>query len=253
MHVHVEWGAKALEQATGTAIIVDCLSFSTALSVACTRGAKIFPFGTYEGGKKLAACLSIDCVGKRREQGLSLSPPTLDAVKPEQEIVLPSPNGSNLSTLSTAKYTFAGALRNAQAAANAATKMGEDIVIVAAGERWHGDGSLRPAFEDQLAAGAIASFLTGNKTSEAIAAMAVFDACENDLLAALHQCDSGKELTERGFEQDVEWASQLNATECVPRLQTLELTYEDIGMKAADMPCDMSPNEKIRFYSSSQL
>jgi 2-phosphosulfolactate phosphatase len=253
MRVHVEWGAKALEQASATAIIVDCLSFSTALSVACARGAKVFPFGTYEGGKRLAACLSIECVGKRKEQGLSLSPPTLEMVQLGQEIVLPSPNGSNLSTLSKAKSSFAGALRNAKAVAEVAMGQGDDIVIVAAGERWHGDGSLRPAFEDQLAAGAIASFLTGDKTSEAIAAMAVFNACENDLLAALYQCDSGKELTERGFAQDVEWASQLNATKYVPRLQTLQKTYEDIGMKAADMPRDMSPNEKIRFYSSSQL
>ncbi len=251
MRVHVEWGAKALEQATGTAIIVDCLSFSTALSVACARGAKIFPFGTYEGGKKLAACLSIDCVGKRREQGLSLSPPTLDAVKPGQEIVLPSPNGSNLSTLSTAKHTFAGALRNAQAAANAATEMGEDIVIVAAGERWHGDGSLRPAFEDQLAAGAIASYFTGHKSSEADAAIAIFKAFEDDLLGALLRCESGKELAERDFQQDVEWASQLNVTECVPRLQTHDQSYASVGMSAEDMPPNMDVGEAIRFYADA--
>lgn len=251
MRVHVEWGAKALEQATGTAIIVDCLSFSTALSVACTRGAKIFPFGTYGGGKKLAACLPIDCVGKRREQGLSLSPPTLDAVKRGQEIVLPSPNGSNLSTLSSAKYTFAGALRNAQAAANAAMEMGEDIVIVAAGERWHGDGSLRPAFEDHLAAGAISSYLTGHKSSEAEAAIAIFKAFENDLLGALLRCESGKELAERDFQQDVEWASQLNATACVPRLQTLDQSYASVGMSAEDMPPNMDVGEAIRFYADA--
>lgn len=253
MRVHVEWGEKALEAATGTAIIVDCLSFSTALSVACGHGATVFPFGTRDGGQKLAACLAIKCVGRRKEQGLSLSPPTLEGVEPGQKIVLPSPNGSNLSIRSKAKHTLAGALRNAKAVAEAAAAMGEDCVIVAAGERWRQDGSLRPAFEDQLAAGAIAFYITGEKSTEAMAAEAIFMAFEGDLLAQLRQCESGQELAQHGFSQDVEWASQLNVSDCVPQLRTLEKSYADAGMLAPDMPKNMWPDEKVRFYSNKQV
>lgn len=253
MHVHVEWGTHALEEATGTAIIVDCLSFSTALSVACARGAKVYPFCAREGGKKLARCLSIECVGKRKERGLSLSPLSLNSVEVGQEIVLPSPNGSNLSTLSRAKYTLAGALRNAKAVAEAAHTHGEDIVIVAAGERWRDDGSLRPAFEDQLAAGAIAAYLQADLSIEARAAIATFRTVQNDLFGALSQCNSGKELAELGFDEDVLWASKLNATNSVPHLHTLQRTYEDVGMVNDDMPEGMKTSTAIRYYSSSQL
>ncbi len=166
MRIHVEWGEQALRQAQGAAIIVDCLSFSTALSVACAKGATVFPFGTREGGQRLAAGLEIECVGKRKERGLSLSPPSLDQLEQGQHIVLPSPNGSNLSTLSKAVTTLAGALRNAKAVADAAMTIGEDVIIVAAGERWQNDGTLRPAYEDQLASGAIAAYLDGEKSSE---------------------------------------------------------------------------------------
>ncbi|AVX04979.1 2-phosphosulfolactate phosphatase [Maritalea myrionectae] len=249
MRVHLEWGEQAVRQAEGTAIIVDCLSSSTALTVACGRAAEVFPFGSRSGGLKLAQALDIDCVGKRDEQGLSLSPPSLDQVQSGQQIVLPSPNGSNLSTRSTARHTLAGSLRNAKAVGAAAMAIGEDIVIVAAGERWHDDGSLRPAFEDQLAAGAIAAYLSGILSPEAKAAMAIFEAFKQDVLVELEQSISGQELIGRGFHDDVRWASQLNASDCVPRLQTLSRTYEEAGMSGDDMPPGMTVGQAICFYS----
>ncbi|MHC5724097.1 MAG: 2-phosphosulfolactate phosphatase [Nostoc sp.] len=85
-----------------------------------------------------------------------------------------------------------------------------------AGERWKDDGSLRPAFEDLIGAGAILSYLHGSLSPEAEVAVATFQAFRQDLLGYLKKCSSGKELIEKGFESDVELSSGYNISDCVP-------------------------------------
>jgi 2-phosphosulfolactate phosphatase len=51
-----------------------------------------------------------------------------------------------------------------------------------------------------------------------MAAAATFDFFREDLLQALRQSVSGKELIERGFGLDVEVAAELDVSENVPRL-----------------------------------
>ena len=69
--------------------------------------------------------------------------------------------------------TFTGCLRNYQAVAAAAQKLGPKIAVIPTGEIW-ADGRLRPALEDWLGAGAIISQLSGKVSPEARAALAVF-------------------------------------------------------------------------------
>ena len=90
--------------------------------------------------------------------------------------------------------------------------------MIAAGERWKDDGSLRPSVEDMVGAGAIISYLAGVKSPEAIAAEAAFRAVEPRLIDTLSQCGSGKELITQGFANDVILASELNVSACVPTL-----------------------------------
>lgn len=85
-----------------------------------------------------------------------------------------------------------------------------------AGERWKEDGSLRPAFEDLIGAGAIFSYLHGSLSPEAEVAVATFQAFRQDLLGYLKKCSSGKELIEKGFESDVELSAANNVGGCVP-------------------------------------
>ncbi len=49
-----------------------------------------------------------------------------------------------------------------------------------------------------------------------LAAVAVFRRWQNDLITALTQCSSGKELTVRGFAKDIELAAAFNTSNCVP-------------------------------------
>ncbi|MEH2243201.1 2-phosphosulfolactate phosphatase [Nostoc sp.] len=88
--------------------------------------------------------------------------------------------------------------------------------MIPAGERWKEDGSLRPAFEDLIGAGAILSYLDGNLSPEAKVAVATFQAFQQDLLGYLKKCSSGKELIEKGFESDVQLSAAYNVSDCVP-------------------------------------
>jgi 2-phosphosulfolactate phosphatase len=84
------------------------------------------------------------------------------------------------------------------------------VLVVAAGERWP-DGSLRPAVEDALGAGAVLSQLrrAGCRLStEAMGTALLFEA--TDVAAALRSCGSARELQAIGFAADVEIAAALD-------------------------------------------
>jgi 2-phosphosulfolactate phosphatase len=113
--------------------------------------------------------------------------------------------------------TLTGCLRNAAAVARTASKVGRRVAVIPAGERWP-DGTLRPCLEDLLGGGAILDRLPGSLSPEAEAAVKIYQAFRHQLPAKLYSCGSGKELIELGFEEDVNLASELNVSECVPML-----------------------------------
>jgi 2-phosphosulfolactate phosphatase len=90
------------------------------------------------------------------------------------------------------------------------------IGIAAAGERWP-DSSLRPCLEDWLGAGAVAELLDG-RSGMARAAVAAYVDARSDLRARLRACPSGEELRERGFQDDVDVAVDLDVDDVAPRL-----------------------------------
>ncbi len=93
--------------------------------------------------------------------------------------------------------------------------MGRTCNVCPAGERWP-DGSLRPAIEDWLGAGAILRALSGSRSPEASAAVAMFEACAGRLDELLRGSVSGLELIERGYPADVELAHALAVSDSVP-------------------------------------
>lgn len=158
----------------------------------------------------------------------SLSPAGLLACEAIPRLVLPSPNGSTIAAaLQEGDCTVAvGCLRNARAVAKwlaPAIDTGRSASVIAAGERWSYDDSLRPALEDHLGAGAILSELAalgyGDRLSpEARAAVELFDAGLDRLDERLHNCVGGRELITKGFGSDVDVAADLNASSIVPVL-----------------------------------
>jgi 2-phosphosulfolactate phosphatase len=142
----------------------------------------------------------------------------LQTLAPDAALVMPSPNGSALALHADAATTFAACLRNCRAVADSAREHGSRIAVIPAGERWP-DGSLRPAIEDLIGAGAVLAALAGRPSPEAEAAVAVFERFRGNLRDALERCSSGKELIERGLGRDVELAADHNVSVSVPILR----------------------------------
>lgn len=221
--VRCEWGERGLSHLLPNSeaiVIVDVLSFSTCVDIATSRGAIVYPY-RWKDQSAVAYAQSLDGVlanfNRKFDIGYSLAPTSLLKIPRGTRLVLPSPNGSSL-TLSTGEVpTFAGCLRNARAVATASLRIGSRISIIPAGERWD-DGTLRPAFEDSVGAGAIIKHLSGSRSPEAELAVTAFMRFSDDLLYRLKQCGSGKELIGRGFERDVDLAAELDSSNCVPML-----------------------------------
>jgi len=220
--IRCEWGQRGVAALAGNSdvvIIVDVFSFSTAVDVAVTRGATIFPYRWKdESALDYAKSLGADLVDvTRTQERWSLSPASLTSVPSGARLVLPSANGATLSLSTGAVPTLTGCLRNAKAVAESAQLLGNRIAVIPAGERWP-DGSLRPAVEDWVAAGAIISHLKGSRSPEAASATAAFSDSHSSLPESLRQCSSGRELVERRFDSDISYAADLDISSTAPIL-----------------------------------
>ena len=226
-----EWGVEGMLRFAPRAsvvVIVDVLSFSTCVDVAVARGATVFPYRWRDGSaaafaREKGAALAVSRGETTAEHPYSLSPVSLEQLPTGTRLVLPSPNGSTLAFLAadSGATVIAGCLRNASAVAAAARSLGQAITVIAAGERWGGDGaSLRPAVEDMVGAGAIfAAFRPTTPSPEAIAAIAVYAAAVAALPPFIAACSSGRELIQSGYGADVEIATHHDTSEVVPILR----------------------------------
>lgn len=223
MRVELEWGAQGARRLAETAdalVVVDVLSFSTAVGVAVERGARVWPHPGGESAHQLARSIEAVLAGRRGTQdGPSLSPSSLVDLPEGTRLVLPSPNGSAIThALGQARCTvLAGSLRNADAVARHVA--GAAVVgLVPAGERW-GDESLRVAYEDLVGAGAIATRLLGLDPSTDLSPEAEAAAAAFARLRPLVGTPSGQELADRGYTADIEIAEQVDASGVVPVLR----------------------------------
>lgn len=233
--VRLDWGPVGAQATQAEiAVVVDVLSFSTSVTIAVERGSRVLPY-RWKGTRAEEFAATHDAVlaiGRLEASKIapgsapSLSPAGLLAGPAVPRLVLPSPNGSTIAaSLQDGRSTIvAGCLRNAQAVADwlsAALEAGRSVAVVAAGERWSYDDSLRPALEDHLGAGAILAALAGSDrdyaiSPEALTAIDLFDASRDVLEARMRSCVGGQELRSKGFAEDVDVAAELNASIAVP-------------------------------------
>jgi 2-phosphosulfolactate phosphatase len=219
--VRCEWGEKGvsvLAPISDVVIIVDVLSFSTSVEIATSQGALVYPYRWRdETAHQFAASVSAEVADRHNKNGYSLSPASLRNLLPACRLVLPSPNGSELSLSAGTAATLSGCLRNCRAVAESAMRRGTRVAVIPAGERWE-DGALRPCLEDLIGAGAIIRYLRGTLSPEARAARDVFENNSSILRQCIAGCSSGKEKAIRGEETDVTIASELDVSSCVPVL-----------------------------------
>ncbi|GIG36911.1 2-phosphosulfolactate phosphatase [Cellulomonas pakistanensis] len=225
-------GALAVGDGADVVVVVDVLSFTTAVSVAVDGGMAVLPYPSRDGdaaehARRRGAALAVPR-SAASPGDLTLSPASLRDAVGVHRVVLPSPNGSTIAhaLAHRAGAVVAGSLRNAGAVARwiAAQVRDEDAVVavVAAGERWP-DGSLRPAVEDLWGAGAVLAALSGapgaRPTPEACAAVGAYREVAGDVPAALRACVSGVELAGSGWSDDVALAAEVGAGRSVPILR----------------------------------
>jgi 2-phosphosulfolactate phosphatase len=248
--VRLEWGALgsaflvryAAERGSAViAVVVDVLSFTTCVSVAADAGTVVLPYRwrdasveSFAAGRGAAVAVSRSVA--RREGGISLSPKSVRDAGEIGSLVLPSPNGSTITTvLAEAGATVvAASLRNGAAVGRwladrfrSSSGAAPVVVLVPSGERWP-DDSLRPAVEDAWGAGVVAAALVESLehqagplllSPEVESALAAFTAVRGRVDEALAMCSSGRELIEQGFAEDVAIAAELDSSRAIPVLR----------------------------------
>lgn len=230
--VRLEWGptgATAIARTADIAVVIDVLSFTTAVSVAVDRGITVLPYRWGDEGagayaEEHDASLAVNRLDVRDQAGgVSLSPVSLQTARGLERLVLPSPNGSTICALlaETGVTVVAACLRNARAVGEwllPQVEAGRVVAVVPAGERWP-DGSLRPAAEDFWGAGAVLDALDPALLSpEARLARDAYAGFAERPLEHLTTCAGGLELIAKGFPDDVAIAGQLQTSEIVPVL-----------------------------------
>jgi 2-phosphosulfolactate phosphatase len=220
--VRMAWGPAgigALAAGVTALVLVDILRFTTALDVATARGAAVqpapWPFDVGDVGD------GVEVADGSRPRALSLSPGSLAGVGPGDRIVLPSANGSHCSSLAaaTGRVVVGACLRNAASVGGWLLYRDGPVGVIACGERWP-DGSLRPAVEDLVGAGAVVAVLAARRSCspEAEAARVAFEAASADLATVLGECASGRELRAKGMGEDIAWAAASGVSDAVPVL-----------------------------------
>ncbi|GAA3784500.1 hypothetical protein GCM10022403_018950 [Streptomyces coacervatus] len=241
--IRFEWGLAGAGRLAAEAtclVVVDVLSFSTAVSVAVETGIRVLPFWlpaspatTAERASEKAAAVYARQSGARLavarhavtpDSPWSISPAHLRRARFVARLVLPSPSGAAIAAAAPPGVrVVAACLRNITAVGNWLTAHGygtpeHPVDVIAAGERWP-DGSLRPALEDLLGAGALISELhhqgAGGLSAEAAAAKAAYEGTA-DLTRAIAASASGRELAATGFVEDVAIATEEDTCTLVP-------------------------------------
>jgi 2-phosphosulfolactate phosphatase len=243
--VRSDWGltgARMLADDSAALVVVDVLSFTTSVSIAVSRRWAVLP---YQWGRESApshasihaATLAVGRHQVNESQPWSLSPASLmSAPDPmNKRLVLPSPNGSTISFegQGSCERVLVSSLRNARSVASALGSAGygtldKPIVVIASGEQWP-DNTIRPGLEDALGAGYLISLLISAGADASPEAIALSKAWRTtkDVSRTVHECASGQELIDDGYESDVAVAAQVDVDTSVPVLVAAKFRHTD--------------------------
>ncbi len=250
--VRFEWGqqglAALLSGGVQTVVLIDVLRFTTAVDVACGRGAAITAFSGEGDASAVAArrgaLLAAGGLSGGDTSSPSLSPVSLRNLRPDDHVLLPSSLVAPLAEQAVAAgvVVLAGCLRNPTALAETVTDL--PVGVVAVGEQWP-DGSLRVAIEDAWGAGALIRALSPPASADpTIGLLAMFGGeglaaappqttrapslspeaawvaanLPADLPKLLPRTASGRQLQDAGWSLDIEVAAALDVSRTVPRL-----------------------------------
>ncbi|MBN1212802.1 MAG: 2-phosphosulfolactate phosphatase [candidate division Zixibacteria bacterium] len=235
--VKLDWGVEGVKYAlrdNDIVIIVDAIRFSSAVATAAAEGFTIYPVSDNEKGRALALEIGAELAGEASGTGFSLSP--LSYIKndrhPNKRVVLASPNGAACAALLKENdIGYIGCFLNAAAVARRAgreaSESGRDITVIAAGEERAAEKDGRVYYvrensgrvfapEDYLGGGAIISYMTLPKDTDAILCESTFLAVRNRLRDLLMESYSGRWLLQNDAQKDLEYLLQINYYDIIP-------------------------------------
>lgn len=231
--VRFDWeaeGAAAITDEVDVVVVVDVLSFGTAVDRALAAGVEVFPYYGDDAAGYAASHDATLAPQRHSRDEPSLSPASFTEAHSGTSIVLPSPNGSRLcfELAGGSAQVVLASLRNRSAVAEWVLERQNAkggrfrVAILAAGERWPG-GTTRFAVEDLLGAGAVIESLIDvgldHCSPEAAAAGAAFAGMKQAVRHLLKASGSGRELVEAGRADDVMLAAELDVSSQVPVLR----------------------------------
>lgn len=234
--IKLDWGqrgARAAAERGDIVIIVDVLSFSSTVVTAVQHKANIYPYPPpiNESAKAYAKDVGAEIVWGRAEAvrlgGHSLSPLSFSSADYARDFVLCSLNGAACTWIAAqVPALLVGCLLNASAVADTANRLklerNVSITVIPCGEKWSdctdNENNLRPGIEDYLGAGLILSRLTGSKSPEAEVCIGAVKSSGHRIRDLIWDSSSGRELRERGYEDDVTYCCQVDISHAVPLL-----------------------------------
>jgi 2-phosphosulfolactate phosphatase len=203
-----------------TVVVIDVLRATTSITAMLMNGAEsIIPVMTPEEAFDLREQEGYLLAGERnglRIDGFDFGNSPLELTQEriaERAIVLCTSNGTQaLVKASEANRVVTASFLNASAVARNVAGAGDDVVVLCAGTI--GEYSL----EDTVCGGMVISGLDGTLSGDAAKAVDEFRKYEGRLPECLRDSFHGQDLMRLGFEADLEYAAQTDATTIVPVL-----------------------------------
>jgi len=208
-------------------VVIDVLRATSVIIHAMSEGAsEVLPLGSVEEALQMAKAFprGSALLGGERESrnipgfDLGNSPREYVAEKvKEKKLILTTTNGTKAFHLvSSGKENLVGSFFNIGAVAQRCLESGKDLHIFASGDE--GNFSL----EDTICGGMLIDLITEKRkksislTDASQCAQILYKRFEGNLLEAFHLSRHGKELINRGFEDDLAYCAQIDISSLVP-------------------------------------
>jgi 2-phosphosulfolactate phosphatase len=208
-------------------VVMDILRATSVIVHAMSQGAsEIIPLGTVEEAFQMAKAFprGFTLLGGERNSkeipgfDLGNSPREYGADRVKgKKLILTTTNGTRaFHAVSSGKEVLAGSFLNIQAIARKCVESSRDVFIFPSGDG--GNFSL----EDTLCGGMLIDLITKQEkeqiflTDASCAAQIIYQRFKNNLVEAFHLSRHGKELIDRGFEDDLPYCAQIDLTPLVP-------------------------------------
>jgi 2-phosphosulfolactate phosphatase len=210
-----------------TVVVIDVLRATSVMVNAISQGAlEILPLASVEEALQMAKVFPKDSVllGGERESksipgfhlGNSPEEYVAESVK-GKELILTTTNGTKAFHLvSSGKEILVGSFLNIGTVARRCLESGRDLLIFPSGDE--GNFSL----EDTICGGMLIELITKKRkksislTDASQCAQILYQRFKDNLLEAFHLSHHGKELINRGFEDDLDYCAQIDITSLVP-------------------------------------